>query len=101
MKRSELAFTLALVPIDLITLTAAGVSAFYLRFHPYFTALRPVIFDLRVEQYLKVIFPMMILWILIYAAAGLYSTRRMSIASELSRVILASSSAMAIIFAIT
>ncbi len=101
MKKSELAFTLALVPLDIVALTLAGVSAFYLRFHPFFTTLRPVIFNLRIDQFLKVIFPIILLWIAIYALSGLYSTKRTSIAAELSRVFLASSSAMTIIFAIT
>ena len=101
MKRSELVFTLVLVPLDILALIDAGISAFYLRTHPFFTTLRPIIFDLRLDQFLKVIFPIIILWIVIYAVAGLYTTKRTSIASEMSRVILASSSAMALIFAIT
>lgn len=101
MKRSELAFTLALVPIDTLALTAAGVSAFFLRFHPYFTAMRPVIFNLQLPDYLKIIFPIILVWIAVYAIAGLYTTTRISVAAELSRVFLASSTAMALIFAIT
>jgi len=101
MKRSALAFTLVLVPLDILALIDAGISAFYLRFHPFFTTLRPVIFDLRLDQFLKVIFPIILLWICIFAVAGLYTTKRLSIATELSRVFLASSSAMALIFAIT
>ena len=101
MKRSELALTLALVPIDLLALLAAASAAFALRFNPTFTAMRPVIFDLQLSGFLKVVFPMALLWIAVFAFAGLYKTHRVRIANELSRIFLASSTAMAIVFAIT
>ncbi len=101
MKRSELAFTLALVPIDLLALFAAAVAAFYARFHPYFTTMRPVIFDLQLSGYLKVVAPIIFIWILVFAVSGLYTVSRKSIASELTRIGLACSSSMALVFAIT
>ncbi len=101
MKRSELIFTLTLVPIDLLSLLAAAIGAFYLRFHPYFTSIRPVIFDLRLETYFSIVFPIACVWILVFAVAGLYSSRRVAIATELTRIALSSSSAMALIFAVT
>lgn len=101
MKKSELAFTLALVPLDTFSLLAASIAAFYLRFHPYFTSIRPVIFDLKLETYLTIVFPIIIIWIFVFAVTGLYTTRRAAIASELSRIALASSSAMALVFALT
>jgi FlaA1/EpsC-like NDP-sugar epimerase len=100
MKRSELVFTLALVPLDFLALTAAGITAFYARFHPFFTAWRPVIFDLTIERYVTVVIPIALVWILIFAASGLYSTHPRRIASELTRVFLACSTAMAAVFAI-
>ncbi len=100
MKRSELAFTLALVPLDYLALLTAGIAAFYARFHPFFTTVRPVIFDLTVPKYAGVVFPIAFIWIVIFAFAGLYSTHPRRIASELSRVLLACSAAMAAVFAI-
>lgn len=101
MKRSELAFTLLLVPMDLLALMAAASAAFALRYHPIFTALKPVLFNLNVSKFLSVVFPMALLWMIVFAFAGLYQTHRVRIAKELSRIFLASSSAMAVIFAIT
>lgn len=101
MKRSELAFTLALVPIDLLALLAAASTAFAVRFHPFFTTMRPVMFDLQVSTFLKVVFPIILLWLVVFAFAGLYKTQRVRIAKELSRIILACSTAMAMVFAIT
>ena len=101
MKRSELTFTLALVPFDYLALLAAGIAAYFSLFHPAFTAVRPVIFDLTLEGYLKVVTPMIIVFVLVFAAAGLYGVTRRSIASELSRIALACSASMALVFAIT
>ena len=101
MKRSELTFTLALVPFDFFALLAAGFAAYYSRFHPAFTAIRPVIFNLTLQGYFKVVAPMALLFLLVFALSGLYKTSRRSVASELSRIVLACSSSMALVFAIT
>ena len=101
MKRSELAFTLARVPTDFLALAAAGTAAYYSRFFPAFTALRPVVFDLSFERYLAFLFPVVCVWILVFAFAGLYSTRLKSISHEFVRLALACSSSMAIVFAIS
>lgn len=100
MKRSELAFTLALVPLDYLALVAAGVAAFYARFHPFFTKWRPVVFDLTIEQYTAFVVLIALAWIGVFAFSGLYDTRPRRIASELSRVMLACSTAMAGVFAV-
>ena len=100
MKRSELAFTLALVPLDYLALVLAGIAAYYSRFLPYFTTIRPVIFSLTLKEYLAILSPSLLIWIGVFAAAGLYSTYRRSIARELSRVFLATSTSMALVFSI-
>src|SRR5690349_11879969 len=100
MKRSELFFTTVLVPLDFLILLLAGIVAYYSRFHPVFTAWRPVIFDLNLNEYMRVIIPVALVWLLMCALAGLYGTRRMAIASELTRVALACSTSMAAVFAI-
>ncbi|MBT5807904.1 sugar transferase [Candidatus Uhrbacteria bacterium] len=101
MKRSELAFTLALLPLDYLSLLAAGILAYFARFHPALAEIRPVIFDLTINGYLKVIAPMVIVFILVFAASGLYAVRRKSVGEELMRIILACSAAMALVFAIS
>ncbi|MFA4845372.1 MAG: sugar transferase [Patescibacteria group bacterium] len=101
MKRSELAFTLALVPFDFFALVAAATAAFFARYHPAFTQIRPVIFDLNIESYLTVVTPITLMFLIIFAFTGLYSTRRSSIGHEISRITLACSAAMALVFAIS
>jgi len=100
MKRSELAFTLALIPLDLFALFSAGVAAYYSRFYPAFTSIRPVLFNLTLQQYLLIISSTMPIWLFVFAPAGLYSIRRKPLAKELTRVVLATSASMATIFAV-
>lgn len=100
MKRSELFFTLVLLPLDFLALFAAGIAGYYSRFHPLFTKWRPVIFDLQLEQYISIIIPVICGWLFIFALSGLYTTRPPRIASEVLRVILAISTSMALVFAI-
>ena len=91
---------MVLVPLDFFALLLASVAAFYVRFHPFFTTWRPVVFDMSLERFLLVSSPIALVWVGIFAFAGLYTTRRVSIASELSRVFLACSTSMAAVFAI-
>lgn len=92
---------MALVPIDFFALLAAATAAFYSRFHPLFTEIRPIIFDLTISRYLTVVTPIIMLFIVVFAATGLYTTQRRSLAKEVGRIILACSTAMAIVFAIS
>lgn len=101
MKRSELTFTLALVPIDFLSLITAGIAAYFLRFHPYFTEIRPIIFNLTLDSFITAIIPIAVLWIFVFAVSGLYSTQRKRIAHEIVRIALACSASMALVFALT
>ncbi len=101
MKKSELVFTLLLVPLDFLALLAAGTAAYFLRYHPYFIHLRPAIFDLPFETYGAVLIPIVILWMLVFAFSGLYATRRIPIVWEIIRIALSASASMAVVFAVS
>ena len=73
MKKAELIFAAILVPLDFLAIMAAGIAAYYAQFHPIFTDIRPVIFDLNIEEYINIILPVTILSIAIFALAGLYN----------------------------
>ena len=100
MKRIERFFTLILIPLDFLAILAAGTVAYYSRFHPFFTELRPVIFDLTIQRYTNIVMLVALIWLIVFALTGLYAIRQKSIASELSRVFLACSSSMAVVFAV-
>ncbi len=101
MKKSELTFTAILVPLDLLLVFLASLTAHSLRFG-VFAELRPAILLIPWNDYLLFSAGMSGLFIVIFALAGLYNAsgpRRLRI--ELSRIFLASSTGiMAVIAAI-
>ncbi|PIT97979.1 MAG: hypothetical protein COT71_03495, partial [Candidatus Andersenbacteria bacterium CG10_big_fil_rev_8_21_14_0_10_54_11] len=81
MKRSELVFGAALVPIDFIALLLAASAAYALRTSRYVQQLRPAVFELDLPflEYLQLAVAVSGLIVIIFALQGLYSiqvTRR-------------------------
>lgn len=92
MKRVELLFAFILVPLDYFAIIAAGAFAYFIRFQPFFTELRPVVFDLQFTDYFRLVTLIAVAWIPLFAFAGLYRirvTRR--VVDELRRTTLACS----------
>ena len=92
MKRAELAFAGILVPLDYLAIVAAGAFAYFIRFQPFVTDVRPVVFDLQFPVYFRLVILIALAWIPLFAFAGCYrirSTRR--IVDELRRTTLACS----------
>lgn len=99
-KRSELFFAAALIPLDYLALVGAATAAFSLRYSPYLASLRAITFDLSFASYLQMSMLFAIVWMLVFAAAGLYAMRPPRIATEITRILLASSTAIALTLAI-
>ncbi len=98
MKRSELFFSFLLVPLDFLMIVLAGVSAYWIRFAEFTTGIRPVIFNLPFGGYLKVVIIIALLWLVIFAFAGLYNIKdARKLAKEIYRVILACSTGLMVI----
>ncbi len=78
MKRSELIFTAALVPVDYLMLVLAGLAAYWLRTSTLLADWRPVLFgvNLPLEKYLALVFLIGLLMLVIFALSGLYEIRR-------------------------
>ncbi|MFA6105481.1 MAG: sugar transferase [Patescibacteria group bacterium] len=98
MKRFELVFAFIQLPLDLVLILLAGASAYSLRYASFITEIRPILFNLSWDKF----FPALLLtafgWIIIYALSGLYTTNpNRKLASDLMRVISASSSGFAAI----
>ena len=100
MTRVNSLFAALLVPLDYLALLAAAVVAFSLRFAPFFVQLKPIQFGLTFDQFLQLAGPAILIYITIFAMAGLYSLRPLGIATELSRIFLACSTALAVILAV-
>lgn len=93
-------FTGALVPLDYILLVAAALTAYAIRFAPLSTNLKPVQFNLPLGDFLPIVLGLALVYVAVFALAGLYAVRPPRIATELSRVFLANSAALACVLAI-
>ncbi|MFH1745214.1 MAG: sugar transferase [bacterium] len=98
MKKSELFFSFLLVPLDYTMIVLAGLSAYWMRFSGFATGIRPVIFDLKYEPYSSTVFIIGILWIIIFAFAGLYNIKGVKkIVREFYKIILACSTGLMLV----
>lgn len=96
MKKLELSLTAAQVPLDAILLFLAGLSAYSLRFTPWATGLRRVMFSLTFPEYVRILFLAVPVWIIIFAANGLYSTDpNRKFTGEINRIFFASTVGLA------
>lgn len=88
MKKSELIFNIASIPVDGLMLLLAGVTSFYLR--TYFTGLvGPIIYQLELSDFFSAAYKIILGVIIIFAFLGLYnlkSTRKFI--SEFGRVVI-------------
>ena len=99
MKRSELIFSVLLVPVDYIMLVLAGVATYLIRTN-VIDALRPVAFAAKLpfEKYLLTVVVAAAVFVLMYAFSGLYSlraTRRFL--EEFGRIAIASSAGLMVV----
>jgi exopolysaccharide biosynthesis polyprenyl glycosylphosphotransferase len=98
MKRSEFLLMILQVPLDFLLLLLAGVSAYYLRFTDWAIGIKPVLFGLSLVEFLEVVAPVALAWIIIFAFAGLYSTDpNRKLMSDLNRVVFACTTGLAVV----
>ncbi len=96
MKRSELIFMFIQLPLDFVLLVMAGVTAYLVRFTPFFTALRAPQFVFEQTAYLSMVMVAALGWIIIFAMAGLYRPDpNRKLADDLSRIVLACAAGLA------
>lgn len=89
MKRTELASSVLLVPLDFFLLLAAAWAAYYLRFQETVTDFRPVLYDFSSSDYLQAAAVVALGWVVIFAFLGLYNRRATdSWWSEVGQIIL-------------
>lgn len=72
-------------------LMLAAVCAYALRVGSFVTDIRPVIYTLRLNDYIFYSILVAIIWLIIFALAGLYSIERRKLNEEISKIFLACS----------
>ena len=102
MKKTDLLFTIILIPLDFLMLILAAFTAYYLRVGTFVTEIRPVVYALSLGEYLGYAILIALLWLLIFALAGLYAIKiRHKLIQEINKIFLACSTGiLAIIVAI-
>lgn len=98
MKKSELIFTAALVPMDYLMLVLAGLAAYWLRTSTLLADWRPVLFgvNLPLERYVELTFLVSFFVLIIFAFSGLYEIRRANgILEDLARIVISVSAGLA------
>lgn len=76
MKRTELLFNLISIPVDIVMLVAAGIVSFYLRIYLNSDQyLGPLLYNLRLNDFLLVLSKIIPLLVLVFALLGLYKLR--------------------------
>ncbi len=97
MKKSELAFSAALVPFDYAALVVAGLTAYEIRFQA-FSDFRPVVEVLSHQSYLNIILVVAAVWVGIFAMSGLYTIRGMRrVTDEIASIFLACSTGVLLV----
>ena len=92
MKKTDSIFTIILIPLDFIMLVLAALTAYYLRVGTFVTEIRPVIYALSLGEYIGYTMVLAILWLLIFAIAGLYAIKiRRKLIQEIGKIFLACS----------
>lgn len=91
LKKSELIFSVILVPLDFIMLVAAAMAAYFLRFGAL-SALRPVLYEMPFWSFFNIAAVVAVIWLAIFALTGLYTiggTKRLM--DEMTKILLACS----------
>lgn len=99
MRRIDLTFSTLLVPLDFLALLAAATTAYALRFSKTFVEIRPLLQNLPFPDYLATASFFALIWIVIFAVAGLYATRHRKVLNELGSIILACTAGIMVVIA--
>ncbi|MFC1687806.1 sugar transferase [Patescibacteria group bacterium] len=98
MKKIDLIFTAILVPLDYVMIFIAGVAAYHLRIGRVIQEIRPVFYEINLNEYLIIIALVAVVFVLAFAISGLYAIRRrQGFMHEFGRIFIGCSAAMTII----
>lgn len=94
MKKSEIIFKIALVPVDFLMLICAAFAVYFLRLSSFVTQYRPVMFDISPFNFLIIVLVIAPFWILIFAMSGMYRLKQKNYLEEFFGIISATSLAI-------
>jgi FlaA1/EpsC-like NDP-sugar epimerase len=98
-RKFDLFFTAVQVPLDLVALVGAALTAYALRYSRAFTELRPILTDINFSEYVITAIGFSFVWLAAFALAGLYATRPRKAWDELGRLLLAGTAGTLVLIA--
>lgn len=75
MKKIHFVFQGIKLPLDFLLIIIGGILAYFLRFVPFFTQIKPILFNLTFQQWLVYIIFIALISVFILAINGVYSLR--------------------------
>lgn len=75
MKRSEIYFSAIQLPVDLVMITLASLTVYYLRIADFTEPIRSRVFVMTLEQYVQITLIVLPIFAAVYAVEGLYDMR--------------------------
>ncbi|MFA6422214.1 MAG: sugar transferase [Candidatus Buchananbacteria bacterium] len=98
MKRTEIAISASLLPIDYLMVFLAGITSYYIRYWEPIKEIRPIIFDLPFSFFFQFIIAISLIWLFSFWLSGLYSMSSIRrTLDEISKIILGCSTAVMIL----
>ncbi len=75
MKKIHFIFQGIKLPLDFLLIVSGGLLAYYLRFVPFFTRIKPILFDLSLKEWFVYILFIALISVFILAINGVYNLR--------------------------
>jgi exopolysaccharide biosynthesis polyprenyl glycosylphosphotransferase len=98
-RKFDLTFAALQLPLDAAALIGAALAAYTTRYNPAFIEVRPLFTQINFERYLATSIFFAVVWIAIFAVAGLYTIRQRRAWAELARVVVGCTAGTAILIA--
>jgi exopolysaccharide biosynthesis polyprenyl glycosylphosphotransferase len=98
-RKFDLAFAALQLPLDGVALIGAAIAAYTVRYLPEFIEVRPLFTQINFDRYLATSILFAIIWILIFALAGLYAIRPRRAWPEIGRILIGCTAGTAILIA--
>jgi exopolysaccharide biosynthesis polyprenyl glycosylphosphotransferase len=98
-QKFNLTFTALLLPLDVAALMGSALTAYGLRFSQAFIEIRPILTQIEFERYVVSSVGFAVVWIVLFAMAGLYAVRPRRAWDELGRLFVAGTAGAMILIA--
>ena len=86
MRKNKLLLDVIEVPLDFIFLILSGLLAYFLRFKTFVVQYRPILFDLPLPLFFKILLGVSLFALIILILSGVYSFKRKRLRHKLSKV---------------